>query len=498
MTPTFFGLIIAVVGLVLMVRFSLAPMLWLTMLCALFGGSAAILLPALGGASVPPVQFALAFFAARCLLPGSGQRAAVTDGLRANLFLGAFTIYGLITAMIASRLFAGTVEVVALRYKPAWDLFATTPLVFSPSNITTSVYLVGTFLLSVLTYTALRDRTQALRFVNVAVIVAWIHMFFGVSGAVLKGTPYDLFISAIRNANYAQLDQTLGGLVRINGVHPEPSSYAAFAFDWFVLLFECWIRNILPRRTGPAAAAMVLVLLFTTSSTAYVTLAIYAVLFIIRIVILPHSLPVRKGVALIAAALLAVIAVALTALLVPQVASTLWRLLQYLTIEKQDSESGLQRGFWAKIGLDAFVASWGIGVGPGSFRSSTLTTAMIGSVGVFGTAMFVLHVLRVIKPMRITTYFGNPARMGVAADREMLIGAAASWAVVAALIQASLIAPTCDPGTDFGLFGGAALALRSVRRLHPAASPPVPLADYAHVDLGWPHQLPSYPTRPGA
>lgn len=492
MSVTPFGLAIAVIGLILMLRSGVVPLLWMTMICALFGGSAAMLLPALGGASIPPVQFALAFLVARCILPGSGQHAALSDGLRANIFLGVYAAYGLITAMIASRVFAGTIQVVALRFKFSWNLFATTPLEFSSSNITTSVYLFGTFLMSVATYVALRNQEKASSFVNAAVVIVWIHAFFGISAALLKGTPYDLFIGSIRNANYAQLDQAVGGFVRINGVFPEPSSYAAFGFNWFVLLFEFWFRNILPKRTGLAAAAMAIVLILSTSTTAYAALVIYGVILTFRIVIFPQSLPIRKGMTLAAAAMLAVILVATASLLFPEVANSIWTLLRYLTVGKQDSESGLQRAFWAKIGIDAFVASYGIGVGPGSFRSSTIITAMIGSVGVFGTLMFVLHFLRVIKPLRITTYFGDPRQAGVTFDQATLVGAAASWGAVAALIPASLIASSCDPGTDFAIFGGAALALRAKRRIASAEpSAAIPQAEYAHVDLGWPRQLSS-------
>ncbi len=491
MSLTPFGLAIAAIGLILMMRASVAAMLWMTMVCGLFGGSAAILMPALGGASIPPIQFALALLAARCILPGSGQSVAVREALRVNILFGVFTAYGLVTAMIASRIFAGTVQVVALRLKPAYSIYATTPLAFSPSNITTSVYLFGTFMISVATYVALRDRQRALTFVNVAVVIAWLHMYFAISAAALKGTPYDLFIDFMRNGNYAQLDQSIGGLTRLNGIFPEPSSYSGFAFNWFVLLFECWFRNILPRRTGAAAAAMALVLIATTSTTAYAALAIYGVILFLRILIFPQALPARKGLGLLGAGLVATTAVALMVLLIPQVADSMWKLLQVLTVGKQNSESGMQRAFWAKIGIDAFIASWGIGVGPGSFRSSTIITAMIGSVGVFGTVMFVLHVVRVIKPLRITTYFGQPQRAGLTVDQASLVGAAASWGALAALISASLIAPSCDPGTDFGLFAGAALALRTIRRATSAVAEPVPVADYTHVDLGWPHQLTS-------
>lgn len=483
MEVTPFGLVIGVVGLVLLLRAKVTAMLWMTMICALFGGSAAILMPALGGASVPPAQFALVFLIIRILLPGSGLYAAAGDGLRANVLLAAFTAYGIATAMIASRLFAGTMQVVALRYTVVSNLFATTALTFSPQNITTSVYMLGTFLTGFGAFVAMRERVSALRFVNVAVIVCWVHIFFGVSAAMLKGTPYDDFISFMRNAHYAQNDQSFEGYVRINGVWPEPSSYAAFGFDWFVILFECWFRNVLPRRTGPAAAAMALVLFFSTSTTAYAALAVYAAILVLRILVLPQSLPVSKGMGIAGAILAIIIAVAATAILFPDFASLFWRLLLRMTIAKQDSESGLQRAFWSKTGLNAFVSSWGIGVGPGSFRSSTIVTAMLGSVGVIGTGLFVLYTLTVIKPLRISTYFGQPERAGITLDPPALVGVAAAWGAIGVLIQAALTAPTCDPGTDFGLFAGAALALRVTGHIvRPATRIPSALDDYAQFD----------------
>lgn len=483
MTVTPFGLIIAVIGFILLLRAKVQAVFWLMIICTAFGGSAALLMPALGGASVPPAQFAVIFLVARCLLPGSGQYEAVADALRANVLLGAFTAYGIVTAFIAPHLFEGTMQVVSLRYQAVASLFATTALAPSPQNVTTTVYLVGTFLTAVTAYVALRDRQSALTYVKVAVIIVAIHTFFGVTGSVLKNTGYDAVIAFFRNANYAQNDQSIHGIVRINGIWPEASSYAAYGFDWFVLVFECWFRNVLPKWTGPAAALMVLVLFLSTSSTAYGALTIYFAIFLARVLISPKSLPASKGLAIAGAALMVIIIIALICFLFPAFATLFWKLLLQVTVNKQGSDSGLQRAFWAKTGLNAFVASWGIGIGPGSFRSSTITTAMIGSVGVIGTTAFLLHVIRVLKPLRISTYYGDLSRVGIPSDVAGRVGAAASWAVVAVLIETALIAPTCDPGTDFGVFAGAALALRTRRKGAPVAAP-VPTAPRTASWLG--------------
>ena len=70
------------------------------------------------------------FLIARILLPGSGLYPAAGDALRANALLAVYTAYGVATAMIASRLFAGTMQIVAMRFTPVSNLFATTPLMF--------------------------------------------------------------------------------------------------------------------------------------------------------------------------------------------------------------------------------------------------------------------------------------------------------------------------------------------------------------------------------
>jgi hypothetical protein len=56
MTLTLIGLIIAIVGSVLLLRASLEAMLAFAMLCTLMGGSAALVLTALGSSSIAPAN----------------------------------------------------------------------------------------------------------------------------------------------------------------------------------------------------------------------------------------------------------------------------------------------------------------------------------------------------------------------------------------------------------------------------------------------------------
>ena len=459
MELTLFGLIIAALGGFLVFRGGVMDLLLLVMGCMLLGGSAAMILPAIGGSSIPPAQFALVFALARIVLPGSQRLARAQHAVRANFFLTTYCLYGVVAATFAPRFFRNQMYVPPMRGTgDAQSLFDTVALAPSPQNITTSVYMVGSLMAAIVAFTAMQEKDSGPRFVKMAVIVAWIHITLGVSAALLKGTSFDLFIDFMRNANYAQTDQTIFGLVRLTGIFTEPSAYAAFGFGWFVFLLECWLRDVLPRRTGWAAAAMGIVLFCSTSSTAYVALGGYAAIFCLRLLLTPGFVSPRKGLALGAVVLLVLILSSAAAFLFPSVLDLISTVLESATVGKQNSDSALQRGFWARSGLDAFIASYGVGIGPGSFRSSSFATAVLGSVGVIGTLAIIGHLVSAFKPLRLSTYCGSQeaSRYGL----DTMIGAAASWAAVGVLIPASVASPTCDPGTDFAIFAGVALALR--------------------------------------
>lgn len=471
MTLTIFGFIVAAIGLVLMFRGGVMEMLMLMMGCSLMGGSAAIILNSLGGSSVPPVQFALVFGIARIFLPSSGRLRQAAEALRANIFLVVYGLYGVVAATFGPLFFKGAMRVPPMRATAAQHtLFDTIPLAPSPQNITATVYIVGSCLAGLVAYVAMQERGSAQRYVKMGVIVAWIHIGLGLSAAVLKGTPFDQFVDFMRNANYAQTDQYVNGFVRITGIFTEPSAYVSFGFGWFVFLLECWLRDVMPRRTGPAAAAMGLVLFISTSSTAYVALAAYGLIFCLRALMFPQFVEARKGLGLAGAALVCIILVSTAAFMFPALVDAATKILRSATVDKQHSDSALQRGFWARIGLQAFVVSNGLGIGPGSFRSSSFVTAMLGSVGVVGTVALVGHVLRALKPLRISTYCG--ARQGQLYGEDAMIGPAAAWAAIGVLIPAAVVSPTCDPGFDFAILAGVALALRRPSVATPVAGAP--------------------------
>lgn len=463
MIPTIFGVLVIGIGTILLVSGSATAMLAFVMTTTLMGGSAAIALPALGGSTIPPANLALLFLALRVLLPSPGHWNRLTRGAADNIFLIVFSLYGAVSAWLLPRMFAGSIKVTPLRPGAVRQLYETTPLNFSSQNITTSVYLMGTLVAGVGTAIAASRPDGASRLAKVGIAIGITHALLGFLSTVAPGTPVEALIEFFRNGHYAQLDQSIGGLQRMNGIWPEASGFAAFGGAWLIFTTELWLRDVHARSAGLAAMLLAFALLISTSSTAYVTLAGYGAVLTLRALLLPGSVPLAKGLALAACLLAAIIILVAVTAFVPGAFDGFARILAIMTVEKTDSGSGMQRLFWAMQGFDAFIASAGLGIGAGSFRSSSLVTAIVGSMGIIGVVAFAGHLLRAFRPLHRTTW-----RSGVGGPEA--IGAAASWTALLMLMPSAVSAPSPDPGVLWAMFSGLALALR--RRVPAAASHP--------------------------
>ncbi|OYW45774.1 MAG: hypothetical protein B7Z08_06230 [Sphingomonadales bacterium 32-68-7] len=460
-------MILAILGVVLLFRASLTAMFSLYLVATLFGGSAAILLGSLGGSSIPPAQFALIFVALRCVLPGQGQMATLREAVWHNRFLVLFVLYGVISAFTLPILFANMMDVTPLKSLPRFDLFAVQPLAMTSQNVTTAVYLTGTMFAGISACAAMSRPGAAERVVRLGAAIAITHALLGISSVVLAGTAWDDFLQIFRNGNYAQLDQSFGDLARMNGIWPEPSGYAAYGGVWCVFMIELWFRNVLPKLTGPAGLLLLFALIGSTSSTAYVSLGAYAVLISVRFAIAPWNLPARKQLAILAVALFAAVAILTLFVIFPDFVRQFGNILALMTIEKGDSASGLQRAFWAKQGIDAFVDSYGLGIGAGSFRSSSLLTAILGSMGVIGAVCFLAHVVRALQPFNAEFVAMRLPTM------ERAVGCAAATTALVMLAPQSVASPSPDPGTLWAVMCGIAIALRlnKAPRPRPVARP---------------------------
>jgi hypothetical protein len=461
MELTWIGVVVGVVGIVLLRR-SATALLCFLLVCSLFGGAAAVKLPALGGASIPPAQFALIFVIGRLALSSFQGPIGIAWSLKRNIFLALFAVYGVMGAYIFPRLFAGQIELAPMSVADYLGPFQGEPLHPSPQNITQAVYLIGTLVMAVCATIAARREQKAGAIVKAVLWISWIHIGFGILDLVLYEAGAADLLDLFRNAGYEQLRADVGGFHRIAGVFPEASAYATYAFALFAFTSELWLRNVRPAVTGATSTAMLLIILASTSSTGIIAVGVYAPLLAARILFVrPPELALSKGIGFGAVALGSLGGALFVMLVRPDFAASINDVFQDLVFNKATSFSGAQRRFWAQQGLDAFLFSSGLGVGPGSFRSSSIGPALLGSVGVFGTVCFLLHCWRLWNPV------GARWREAAGGERAAL-ASAAGWSAVAGLLGALISAPNPDPGLFFALVGGVALGYGASRRA-PAA-----------------------------
>lgn len=457
MEVTFIGVVQLVVGTLIFLTGSLRHAFAFLLASGLFGGGAAVVLPALGGSSIQPIHFACLFVYLRILAPRGGFLGMIPSAIRINRWLVAYTLYGIATAFIAPRLFAGQINVAPMRADENMGMFGTVPLGPSSQNITASIYMFGTLAIAIAAYIVCSFRGGVATLISAVIAVGWANIVLGVATAVGGGTPLNDFFELFRNGNYAQHDQSYGDFARIRGLFPESSAFTAFGFAYFVLSAELWYRSIRPIATGSLALAMAGILFFSTSSTAYVGLAGYLAFFVLRIVALPNIAERSRVREFAAAVFFMTVLVACLFLLVPTMLIRTSEMVQEMTVGKSDSSSAQQRLFWAMQGWHVLKASYGLGIGPGSFRSSSLIMAMIGSMGVIGFVSFVAYSLQVFQPGRGSTF----ART---ADLGQSVGGAFATASMLVLLPISVSSPSADFGANFAIFAGAALALRSTTR----------------------------------
>ncbi|WP_338468422.1 glycoside hydrolase [Novosphingobium sp. ZN18A2] len=458
MELTFVGLFQIVVGGLIVLAGRPGSALAFLIASSLFDGSAAIVLPALGGSSIPPVQFALLFVYLRILVPRGGLYGHFPAALRANAWLVLFCLYGLAMAFIGPRLFAGSIDVFPMRPNPNGGLFDVVPLHPTSQNLTGGTYMVGAMLLAVGAYVLARSEKATDALVSASVWSGWFLIVTGLLDVVSRGTPLEGVLNMFRNGDYAQFSVDVQGFVRIRGLMPEASTYASCCFAFFVVNSELWYRAIRPRATGWLAIALSLVLLLSTSSTAYVALGAYFAFLVVRALALPRLVPDGRIRRIMGFAFILLFLAAVMLAVVPSLPDAVFSMIVSMTVDKSSSLSGQQRLFWALQGIDALVKSHGLGIGPGSFRSSSIFFAILGSMGVIGIVSFTLYLLAVFQPMRRSSW--GQASWEKGTDIAQTAGGAFASAAILGLIPAAVGSPVASPAATFTIFAGAALALR--------------------------------------
>lgn len=464
------GIITVLVGLMVLYGGPRLGIIALT-ISTLLGSAAAIQLPAVGGASVPPSVLLLVFFAAT-VVSREDLRTSLTTTVaypRPGFWFLAIVVYSVLAASFLPRIFEGIVTVYPLaRIGPQnWPIILTS-LVPRAANVTQPLYLVADFVCFVVTCTfAMKGGARVIALAILCTAIANLVLAAIDSLTYLAGA--QSVLSIIRNANYTILDDVdVDGVHRIVGSFSEASAFAYATSGLFSFSLGLWLNGIWTRLSGLLALLLLAALLLSTSSTAYGTLAVYGgCLFVICLwtVVAGQATP-RQAVYVLGAPFAVVMAI-FTAMLFPPLWDMLANIFSTMITDKLQSASGVERAAWNEAGIQTFLETSGLGAGLGSSRTSSFIVAVLSNLGVIGATLYVAFFASLV----LSLPRGSDATLESGIART----AAGAWATL--LIAGSTMAATTDLGISFSILAAlsAAPMLRALGEQRSAARMVFPL-----------------------
>jgi hypothetical protein len=368
-------------------------MYWQIVLC-LFGASAAITLP--GGAVITPAVLFLPFLALRAWFEQHGQHYERRVPI-AGVWLALVVIFGVVGAYFAPRLFAGTMEVVSIDRSGGNTGLAIGPLGPVSGNITQSGYALGA-LIAFFSFHALLKRSDRLACYRDAVLLV---AALDCLAAGLNIAEYRLgfppILDYVRNAYalFGDYEVEGTGLMRIHGTFSETAAFSGFSLPLCAFTFSLWMHHVRPWLCGTLTLALLVFILISTSTTAYVALAFYVLMlgFLLTYRGYINGTVPRIGV-LVAGSLLLVVVIGSAFVFETHIAEGLRSYFARTVFNKMESASGIERGYWNRQAWSNFLDTYGIGVGLGTVRSSSYILVLLSNLGVIGTLMYMMFLRR--------------------------------------------------------------------------------------------------------
>ena len=419
-----------------------ARMLSLVFIGAVFGAAAVIVLGSNGvmPALVPTALFVGFFLLKWCL----GHRYPAE-----NMVLGVLTPFALVSvgailsSFIMPRLFEGEVYVWPQKLT---GYFTLAPLAPNYGNFTQDIYLLADAALLItasqyLTHPGLNLRKLLDVYLASGLLVVAISAWQFAGNTFHIWFPTDFFLS---NPGWSLLyNQTFGSLIRLTGPFSEPAALASYlcgsvsAAVWLIFHGD---KARLPR---VLAAGGLAIILLSTSTTGYATLVIMSAMLAVY-TFSSAKLKVKKRIAIAAVGALAIAAICVVTVPVvaPEVAKEASLIVEG-TLNKQQSSSYADRTAADADSMREVVATYGLGVGWGSNRASSLGPGLCASIGVWGILGLLWFIGSIVHHISIAHRVAT-----MESQRLVMHGSAA--AVVGILVATLLSGPTIS-SPDFYL-----------------------------------------------
>jgi hypothetical protein len=250
-------------------------------------------------------------------------------------------------------------------------------------------------------------------------------------------------LEAIRSAKYTVYETyELGGVARVQGTFSEAAVFSMFTLPLFAFTSTLWFCRALSPYSGWLAFVSLLLLLISTSGTAYVGLAAYLTFLAVGMTwrLLRHGTIPRLS-WLVGGSAAVVLAACIVVLWSPELLSRVAAFVDTVVFRKMSSSSGLDRSAANRLAWTDFIGTYGLGVGLGSTRASSFALVLLSNLGVIGVIAFFAFLVSVARSPE-----GDLA----------VVARASRQAVLAGVISACVVGTVFDLGIAFYCFAAAA------------------------------------------
>lgn len=437
--------------------------LLLLMIGASAFGSLAVLPPALvGGINILPSAAAALVLIGRSFL----DRREGADLIKSAFnpagmgLLTAFLAVAVVSAVFFPRLFAGQVVVLSMRGA------LPSPLGPTMGNISQLAYLLISFGVAVIFGFKSGERRFMDAFRSAFLIGGALMIASGVADWVTAAAGLGGLLAPFKTAEYVFMENNqVLGFRRVTGFMTEASAYGSSCVFFAAVLLA--FAPTYSTRSGRVAVhllglGLIGMAVVSTSSTAYVGLAVLTPLYILGVLRRIVRNPGVGGDLLrweVLVGFVLVLSVATVALFAPQVFVQPLAFIETLIFKKTQTTSYADRSAWNAVAMEALARTGGVGVGVGSARTSSWAVAVLTNTGVLGASLLAAFIL--LQLSRSTERLPELSRE---------INAGAKIVLIVNMVTASLAGTTPDFGGGMGMMFGLLVAhsrLQGLKRPDP-------------------------------
>lgn len=324
---------------------------------------------------------------------------AISDALLNWRRLGLLSCFLLVAAAVtfsAPVLFHGVQTIGLNTAQP-------TPLALSAANGTQLAYLLISAGMVLVCYLLMLDARGRVWLAQGLLLGGATLVITGALSMVLPGEGGPLAI--FRNATYSIMaDSTFTdiAMTRVVGLQPEASSYGGATLGFAAILLMLRPARMLGRRWAVVEALLGIALLgftvLSTSSGAYVGLALLVGLLVVRIMgqaVFGDDSATRRAHQAMLVGLGAVAGLAAVYLLCnPALLARIYAVLDTIVLQKTHTDSYIERSSWNRGSMAGLAQTYGYGLGVGSTRPSSWLVAVMASTGLIGAGLMAAFVVR--------------------------------------------------------------------------------------------------------